>query len=59
MVIFFVGFVSCFIASYIQATILVGEYRNSGGLTSFIGSLAPSVLLSLLGLIEKRFVDLI
>ena len=57
MVIFFVGFVSCFIAFYIQTTVLVGEYRNSGGLTSFIGSLAPSVLLSLVGLIEKRFVD--
>ena len=58
MVILFVGFVSCFIAFYVQSTIMVGEYRNAGGVTSFIVSLVPSVMLSGLGFIGKKLVDI-
>ena len=58
MVVLFVGFVSCVIAYYVQAAMIVEEYRNGGGITSFVGSLAPSMMLSLLGFVGKKFVDM-
>ena len=57
IVMLFFSFVSCFIAYYVETAVLVEEYRNSGGVSVFIGSLAPSIVLSLLGFIGKKIVD--
>ena len=54
----FLGFVALIIV-FIYRTIVASEdYRNSGGVTTFITSLAPTALLGVIGYTGKRLISL-